>query len=221
MIKWISIRADRFGLGVLLLFGAEPAVRAHRLDECLQAALISISTREIGIDLSLTPGALIGPEVLGEIDKDHDRIVSPIEGKRYLDQVTQDISISVDGKAVRLELEKYLFPTVESLLQGTSAVEIKYRVVPANLRIGHHTLELENRHNSTNSQYLMNVLEPDSSRVQILRQRRNEIQSKYEVEFAVNPPGVAATFWAGATCLLMATLALLAVLWERAKLARI
>ena len=53
---------------------------------------------------------------------------------------------------------------------------------------GAHRLTLENRHLPALSVYLFNAAQPQSSSIQITRQKRNEIQSAGEIEFNYRKP---------------------------------
>ena len=48
---------------------AGTGISAHRLDECLQAALIDIAPDRITLELDVTPGVAIAESLIPEIDR--------------------------------------------------------------------------------------------------------------------------------------------------------
>ena len=87
----------------MLVLTATPAV-AHRLDEYLQATLISVEKDRIHAEIRLTPGVAVLPIVLANIDADGDGIISEAEQRAYAQRVVQDLSLSVDGDRLRVRL---------------------------------------------------------------------------------------------------------------------
>ena len=56
---------------------------AHRLDEYLQAARVSLARDRIALEVDLTPGANIAPAIVALLDRDGDGTISPIEAEAY------------------------------------------------------------------------------------------------------------------------------------------
>src|SRR5579862_2598883 len=56
---------------------------AHRLDEYLQATLVTIDPVEIRFQINLTPGVEVADEVLDQVDRDHDGVISTNEASAY------------------------------------------------------------------------------------------------------------------------------------------
>jgi hypothetical protein len=69
-----------------------PAARAHRLDEYLQATLLSIDTGRVDLQIDLTPGVAIASKVFGWIDTNHDGAISEAEGKAYARQMLGSVA---------------------------------------------------------------------------------------------------------------------------------
>jgi hypothetical protein len=69
-------------IAVLLLTGTMAI--GHRLDEYLQAAIISIGTDRVHAELTLTPGVAVFPALVGAIDTDGNGIITPVEQQAYV-----------------------------------------------------------------------------------------------------------------------------------------
>jgi len=84
----------------ILLLATTPAF-AHRLDEYLQATLISVEKDRIQVEIRLTPGIAVLPIVLAKIDADGDGIISQAEQRAYAQRILQDLPLSIDGDPLR------------------------------------------------------------------------------------------------------------------------
>ena len=56
---------------------------AHQLDEFLQATRVSLSRHQLVLEIDLTPGATIAPDVIARLDRDGDNAISPNEAAAY------------------------------------------------------------------------------------------------------------------------------------------
>ena len=83
-------------IGVCL--GLAAPLRAHRLDEYLQAARISVAADRVTLELDLTPGVAIAPAVLAMIDTDRNGELSPAESDAYARSVIDGVALKVDGR---------------------------------------------------------------------------------------------------------------------------
>ena len=180
-------------IAAIILLSAMPAL-AHRLDEYLQATLISIAKDQVQVEITLTPGVAVFPVVAAEIDTDGDGAISAAEQRAYAGRVLGDLSLSVDGRAVRPTLVSLQFPSLEQMKEGLGGMRIELK---ADLPRGGHSRELafENRHQSRIGAYLVNCLVPRDPGIQIVAQRRNDSQSVYRLEYlqasAGPEPGIA------------------------------
>src|SRR6267378_8370552 len=84
--------------------------RAHRLDEYLQATRIAVEMHRIDLNIDLTPGEAIAPELLPLIDPDANARVPSRQGERYAQRVVQDLFLELDGKRQVLKLDRVSFP---------------------------------------------------------------------------------------------------------------
>src|SRR6266404_125904 len=87
---------------ILLLLGARAS--AHRLDEYLQAALISVEKDRVQVSMRLIPGVAVSSSVLASIDTNADGVISPTEQRAYAERVLGDLSLTVDGNRLRPRL---------------------------------------------------------------------------------------------------------------------
>lgn len=165
----------------LLALAAMPAA-AHRLDEYLQGALISVDRNRLSVEMTLTPGAAVFPFVMAEIDTDGNGALSWAEQRTYADRVLGDLSIAIDGHRLKPELLSVRFPAVEEMKEGRGEIHMEFT---APLPPGHTQRELtfENRHQNRISAYLVNALAPQDPGVRIVAQNRNYTQSIYRLEY--------------------------------------
>lgn len=173
-------------LGCLLLVLATDA-SAHRLDEYLQAARISVATNRVDLSLELTPGVAIVDQLLVVIDKDHDGRVSKEEVTTYAQRVLKDIQVGLDEKVLVLSLADASFPALEDVKKGMGVIRIKATIPVVPLSVGKHNISLANAHLPAISVYLVNALAPKDPAIKITKQTRDELQKIYRLEFSVSP----------------------------------
>ena len=164
----------------LLLFGK--AAWAHRIDEYLQATILSLRVGYAEASMRLIPGVLVAPSVIAAIDSNHDGLLSESEKQAYAERVLGDLLITIDGKSVSPRLLSWSFPDAAQMRQGLGEIEVEYRV---DLPQGgpNRALLLANHHLNAASVYLMNAVVPQDPGLQIVAQKRNESQSVYELDY--------------------------------------
>jgi hypothetical protein len=164
----------------VLLFGETAS--AHRIDEYLQATILSVEANRVQASMRLIPGMLVSSSVIAAIDSNGDGYFSEGEERAYAQRVLGDLSITIDGKSVQAKLISWTFPQPAQLRDGLGEIHIEYSV---DLPYGgpNRTLVLVNHHLSSTSVYLMNALVPQDRNLRILAQKRNEQQSFYELDY--------------------------------------
>jgi hypothetical protein len=194
---------------VTLVFAGSPSY-AHRLDEYLEATLISVEKDRIQAQVRLAPGVAVLPMVLAEIDINSDGVVSDAEQTAYAQRVLRELSLTVDADRLELHLLSLKFPGMEELREGIGEIQIEFsaNVPPA----GHQRrLVFENHHQSGIAAYLVNSTVPSDPGIQLSAQNRNFNQSVYQLDYEQRGPdsrpvtlsGWWATFgWLGAGVLL-------------------
>lgn len=191
-------------IAIVLAFGA-PGF-AHRLDEYLQATLISVERGRVDAFMRLVPGIAVSSAVLASIDTNGDGVISEIERRAYAERVLHDLSLSIDGHRLSARLTSVDFPQIEEIKEGLGQIQIQFSADLPPGR-GSRKLVFENHHQSAISVYLMNCLLPRDHDIHILAQNRNENQSSYQVNYAQadarsaphssRSVGFASIFWLG------------------------
>lgn len=176
-------------LALLLVLPAVPsAVFAHRLDEYLQATLVSIEPGEIRLEINLTPGVAIAGQVLALIDRDHDGVISTNEAAAYAGLLKRDLRVLLDHREIYLNLTAINFPAPAELRTGWGIIQIEFRGKLGLLVAGSHRIAIENRHLPALSVYLLNAALSKSADIHIARQSRNDTQGAGEIEFIFHQP---------------------------------
>ncbi|MFL6414845.1 MAG: hypothetical protein ACJ74Y_04145 [Bryobacteraceae bacterium] len=166
---------------VLLLLGT-PAF-AHRLDEYLQATLVSLEKDHVKVFMRLVPGVAVSASILAAINADKEDTISEHKQRAYAEQVLRDLSLSVDGISLKPKLASVDFPSLEAIKEGTGEIQIEFSadLPPAEGR--DRKLALRNHHQARISAYLVNCLVPQDRYMRIISQNRNRDQSFYELNF--------------------------------------
>jgi hypothetical protein len=165
----------------MLLSAGMPAL-AHRLDEYLQGEILSVEKTRVQVQITLTPGIAVFPEVLAAIDVNGDGVISEIEQRAYAWRVLDDLSLTIDGRALTPKLHSMQFPAMEEMKDGRGEIQIEF---DADLPLGgaHRTLILKNGHESKIAAYQVNCLVPSDPDIRIVAQNRNYSQSFYQVGY--------------------------------------
>jgi hypothetical protein len=172
-------------LAALALAALSPAAFGHRLDEYLQSTLVVIEPAVIRLQVNLMPGTAVAGQVVDLVDPDHDGTVTSREGAAYVESVRRDLSVRLDGRELSLRPKSSGFPTEAELREGTGIIRMEFSVAVARLRPGPHVFVLENRHLAAASVYLINAAKPFVGTIEIVAQKRNEVQSSAEIDFVV------------------------------------
>jgi hypothetical protein len=165
---------------IVLLAGT--LAHAHRLDEYLQGTIISVEKNRVDAHITLTPGVSVFPIIRADLDSDGDGVISGIEQQAYARRVLQDISLSIDGRALTPRLRSVEFPAMNEMKAGSGEIRID---VSADLPGGgaNRKLIFENHHESRIAAYQVNCLVPRDADIRIVAQKRNYLQSFYELDF--------------------------------------
>jgi hypothetical protein len=187
---------------ILLSLGAPAS--AHRLDEYLQATIISLEKDRVQVFLRLVPGVAVSPIVIWTIDANGDGIISETEQRTYAERVLGDLSLSVDGYRLKPRLVSVDFPRNEEMKNGLGEIQIEFT---ADLPRGgaNRRLIFENHHQSRISAYMVNCLIPRDKNMQITAQNRSENQSFYQLNYVQaggGPDLLSFRWWSGVRALL-------------------
>lgn len=157
-------------------------ISAHRLDQYLQATLISVEKDHVLASMRLIPGVAVSSAVLASVDTNADGILSNAEQQAYAQQVMRDVSIRIDGKRLSPQLVSVEFPKADEMRAGLGEIKIE---LSADLPPGgaNRKLIFENHHQSRIAAYLVNCLVPRDKDIHVTAQNRNELQSFYQLEY--------------------------------------
>jgi hypothetical protein len=165
---------------MVLLVGS-PAL-AHRLDEYLQGTLISVEKHRVDAEITLTPGVTVFPLLIAAMDRDADGVISEAEQRAYAEQILRDLSISIDGVALKPRLISRTFPVIDEMKEGRGEIRVEFNAeLPRGSR--DRILIFENGHQSKIAAYQVNCLVPRDPEIRIRAQNRNYSQSFYELDF--------------------------------------
>ena len=191
---------------VILLSLPAPAF-AHRLDEYLEATLLSVEPDRVELSMRLVPGIAVSSAVIASIDTNGDGVLSEAEQHAYAERVSRDLSLSIDGRPLALHSVSANFPSLEEMKQGVGEIQLE---LAAGLPRGAaaRSLRFENHHQRAIAVYLVNCLVPHNKNIRITAQSRNENQSVYQLDFvqADRGEGAAPALWIAAGFLLLALL---------------
>lgn len=171
---------------LLVAWLAAASASAHRLDEYLQATMVVIEPSAVRLQLTLTPGVEVANDVLAQIDRNGDGVVSDKEAADYAEALRRNLVARLDDQNLELKLTHSKVPPPSELRSGTASIELDYTIPLQAMAAGGHKLSLENRHLNGVSVYLLNAALPKSAKIKIKRQLRSEYQRTGEIEFEVS-----------------------------------
>ena len=214
----------RTSLAAAILFLAQESASAHRLDEYLQGSLISVEKNRLQVQMTLTPGVAVFPVLIRSIDTDADGVISEKEQRAYAEQVLHDLSLVIDGERRAPQLLSVRFSTVDEMKEGRGEIQLEIQFnFGADLPLGGRARKVvfENHHQSQIAAYQVNCLVPRDPNIRIAAQKRNYLQSVYQLEYEQedvrsDPSHLAiwsSLAWLGAVPLLLLTRLLF--LWRR------
>lgn len=176
---------SRLAVAAVLVVLVGAPLFAHRLDEYLEATIISVEKDHVQASMRLIPGVAVSSAVLASIDTDKDGVISETEKHNYAERVLRDLSLSVDGNLVRPKLVSVEFLGIEWMKDGLGEIQIAFT---ADLPRGgpNRRLIFENHHQSQIAAYLVNCLVPRDPDIKVISQNRNEAQSFYQLDYRQN-----------------------------------
>jgi HupE / UreJ protein len=174
---------------VAIVLSLPLSVFAHRLDEYLEATILSIDTDHVDGSMRLVPGVAVASAVIASIDANSDGAFSDQERIAYAQRVLNDVFLAVDGQHLTTHLKSADFPSLEEIKQGVGEIRLEFSAAFPAGGVNHH-LVFENHHQPSAAVFLVNTLVPSDKDIQIAAQSRNENQSVYQLDFAETESGV-------------------------------
>jgi hypothetical protein len=163
---------------------AVPAL-AHRLDEYLQATMLSVEPEVLRGTLRLVPGVAVASAVIANMDVNADGDIDEGEQITYADRLISDLTVTEDGRALKLHRLTVRFPANEQMRSGRGEIRITFDASLASTR-GTHRISFVNRHKPDISVYLVNAMVPQDERVRIQEQKRTPDQASYDLTFTLS-----------------------------------
>ena len=189
------------------MLSASPS--AHRLDEYLQAARVSLAHTRVELEIDLTPGASVADGIIALIDRDGDKRISPEEAEQYGRNVLADVVLELDGRRVTLTLDHVEAPPLEEMRHGLGAIQLRASGDVEPRMSFRRELHFQNNHHAASSVYLVNALIPADRGISVVGQTRDAKQRDVRIDYSVSPQwpkylywpvlGVAALFVGGST----------------------
>jgi hypothetical protein len=166
----------------LMFLSLTGVASAHRLDEYLQATLISVEKDHVDVSMRLIPGIAVSSAVIASIDTNGDGVLTPQERWNYAQRALGDLALSIDGKKLDPKLKSADFPRIQEMREGLGEIHIEYT---AELPAGgpNRKLILENHNQRQRAVYLVNALASSDPAISIVAQKRNQVQSTYELDY--------------------------------------
>jgi hypothetical protein len=158
-------------------------VKAHRLDEYLQATRIDLSSNRVDLEIALAPGVEVANVVLPLMDTNHDGNISTGEGDAYAKLVLKTVVLAVDQRRQEVKLGSVHYPPIREMKSGTGLIQLKASAEFAPVIPGPHQLYFQNLHQTNLSVYLINAYVPKSPAIQITRQRRDARQTEIRIDY--------------------------------------
>jgi hypothetical protein len=174
-------------VAVTVLLGRPAAAGAHRLDEYLQATRVAVGVERVSVDVDLTPGVSIAPQITASIDTNADGDLSSTEVAAYARHVLDSLALSVDSRRVALTLIDVQMPDVRDMALGVGTLRLRAAADLPPGATGRHQLTFVNSHHPESSVYLANALVPDDGRVEIVAQRHERDQHGLTIDYQLSP----------------------------------
>ena len=181
---------------VVVFVLAMPAqIAAHRLDEYLQAARVSLTRQQIALEIDMTPGVNVAQAIVVLLDRNGDGTISESEAGAYGNAVLKEIVLELDGRAVPLTLARVEIPSRDEMSDGLGTIQLRAVGTGQHVTGGRCLLYFRNNHQPEASVYLVNALMPEDAGVRVVSQARDPRQQSVRVEYDVGPRWTAQVLW--------------------------
>lgn len=178
------------GLLACLLTGLLPQrALAHPADAYLQATYITVTSTQIVVELDLTPGVLVAPQILPQLDTNGDEQISEAEGRAYVTTVLRSVVLQVDGKPLPLTTDKLELPSYLNLQAGYGTIRVfTTATLPAGMT-GTHQLAYQNNYAPAGSIYQVNALLDQAGTVTLGKPNRDALQQGMTMDYVIGVIG--------------------------------
>jgi len=184
-----------FAAAIVFVLVMPATTAAHRLDEYLQAARVSLGRDRITLEVDLTPGANIASAVVALLDRDGDRTISPLEAEAYGRAVLADLMLELDDRPVAMALTRVETPTIDEMLDGLGTLQLRAVGKVETVGAGRRQLYFRNNHQPAASVYMVNALVPEDGDIGVVVQTRDPRQQLVRIEYRVGPQWPLQLLW--------------------------
>jgi hypothetical protein len=185
----------RAALVLVLALAATAGVSAHRRDEYLQAARLTVEPARVAFELDMTPGISVAETIIAAIDRDRDDRFSAGEKRAYVDEVASALRMHLDGQRLPFEVTASSFADPGALRRGEGTIRLEASGALPRLAAGSHRLVFLNGYRRDVSVYLANALVPMSQRVAIAGQARDADQRELTIDYDLADAADVPPFW--------------------------
>ena len=180
-------------LFVAAMFLLPTGTSAHPLDQYVQMTYITVEPTDIVVELYITPGVLIAPDVLAELDANGDEVISEEESYAYIAPMVDALQLTVDGEPVTLTLTSIDMPAYLNIQTGYGEITITTSAALPEGTTGTHTLTFANTNAPTGVKYQVNAFVDADSEVTLGEQIRSDDQESVSLEFAIGNSAISAS----------------------------
>jgi ABC-type nickel/cobalt efflux system permease component RcnA len=190
---WAPPVLGAIALVVLTLLAPSQSARAHSLDIYLQASYLTVEPGQIVVELDMSPGVLIAPQLLPELDSDGDQQISDAETQAYVTSVLSNVTLTVDDEALALTVTDIDMPDYLTIQAGYGTIRVFTSAALSGGLTGTHQIAYANAYAPTGSAYQVNAFVDQGEAVTLGAQNRDDIQQSMTVDFTLGGAGAVAT----------------------------
>ena len=168
---------------------APAATLAHPLDVYLMGSYVTVTPTQVEVEVDATPGVLLAPDVLTQIDTNGDGTLSDAESRAYVQTIVDALQLSVDGTPLTLSVTKIEMPSSLNIQAGYGLIRIYTSAdLPASATAAGATASLSyvNGYTPTGAMYQVNTFTSGDTPIGLGAQQRSDDQASLDVQFAIN-----------------------------------
>ena len=181
-------------LGLIGLLLVLPSVTlAHPLDQYLLASYLTVTPNQVVVEVDMTPGVLVAPQLLPTIDTNGDQQLSEAESRAYAELVLKKLELKVDSQPQPLTFTKIEMPSVLAFQAGYGLMRLYVRADLPKGAVGSHQLYYKNTYQPTNTLYQVNAFLDDTTGVTVGPQNRDANQQSVTMDYTITAASTASS----------------------------
>ena len=170
---------------ISVLLPAQPAA-AHPLDVYLQAAYLTPAPSTIAVELDISPGVLVAPGALDDLDADRDCQITDAEANAYADRVLEHLHVQADNQTLPLSFTKIDVPAYLTLQAGYGTVRLYAQASKAPTTVGPHKVFFRNDFAPKGAAYQVNAVVNKNQPVVLGTQHRTATQQQSSIDYRID-----------------------------------